>query len=206
MNRLVSLMERVVVTGLVFLLGPTVMQLCAEPIELKVSDGGNGHFYDLILEVGRSWPDSQASAQSMVFRGIPGHLATLTFQAENDFIEANFPNDFDGTSWVWLGGFQDTSAPDFAEPDSGWRWITGEPWDFTNWHAGEPNNLPLPGTTGGEDYLTLFAAYKWNDLQVEVFDTQGFYVEFPIPEPSTGVISCVGLALLVTCARRLISS
>jgi len=26
------------------------------------------------------------------------------------------------------------------EPDGGWQWITGEPWVYTNWDIGEPNN------------------------------------------------------------------
>ena len=29
-----------------------------------------------------------------------------------------------------------------AEPDGGWRWVTGEDWTFTAWYApGEPNEI-----------------------------------------------------------------
>ena len=31
----------------------------------------------------------------------------------------------------WLGGYQDTSTPDYREPGGGWRWVTGEPWGYT---------------------------------------------------------------------------
>ena len=124
----------------------------------------NGHYYELVLvDPPVRWEEARDLASQRSFKGLQGHLATITSAAENDFV-CNV-----GAARYWLGGFQDTSAPDFAEPDSGWRWITGEPWDFSNWHAKEPNNLPLPGTTGDEDYLTLFAAYKWNDLQRRSF-------------------------------------
>ena len=48
----------------------------------------------------------------------------------------------------WLGGFQDLTSPNYSEPSGGWTWVTGEPWSYTNWFPGEPNN-----TGGGEDYL-----------------------------------------------------
>jgi hypothetical protein len=32
----------------------------------------------------------------------------------------------------WLGGF--------CEKDRVWKWVNGEPWNYTNWAPGEPNN------------------------------------------------------------------
>ena len=52
----------------------------------------------------------------------------------------------------WLGGY---------EASSGWSWVTGEPWTWSNWMPGEPNNVcPF-----GEDRLH-FIEYidQWNDL------------------------------------------
>ena len=36
-------------------------------------------------------------------------------------------------------GFQDLNDPMYSEPGGGWKWITGEPWVYTNWLIGEPN-------------------------------------------------------------------
>ncbi len=38
---------------------------------------------------------------------------------------------------MWYGGFQ---PPGVTPPNSGWEWVTGEPWDYTNWAPGEPND------------------------------------------------------------------
>lgn len=34
------------------------------------------------------------------------------------------------------GGYQEDGA---QEPDGGWRWVTDEPWSFTNWEYGQPD-------------------------------------------------------------------
>ena len=49
-----------------------------------------------------------------------------------------------------------------AEIDDSWKWVTGEPLDFTNWLPGEPNNLP------GEDFAMMITGdiQGWNDAHV----------------------------------------
>jgi len=69
----------------------------------------------------------------MKFKGVHGHLATITSSAENAFISTQLGT----TQFAWLGGEQ---PPGSLEPDGGWQWITGEPWVYTNWDIGEPNN------------------------------------------------------------------
>ena len=91
-----------------------------------------------------SWEAAKLDAQS---RG--GHLASIPNQEKLNFILANFSYDT-----VWIGGFQPDGSP---EPAGGWTWITGEPWDFTNWSSSEPNNV------GNEMYLEMFSNGKWND-------------------------------------------
>ena len=129
-----------------------------QAVQWKVSDGGNGHWYARVPEL-VTWPEAKVRSEQL-----GGHLATLTSAGENNFAGAlNVPGPSPNS---WIGGFQDRNAPDFSEPAGGWRWVTGEAWQFTAWDqsgpaGGEPNNLgPY-----NEDYLcTWVGGNTWNDL------------------------------------------
>ena len=91
----------------------------------------NGHYYDAISG-SMSWDAAKANAESQTYMGVQGHLATITSQAENDFIVTQFP--YPGISLgdplgrgYWLGGFQ----PVGPEPNQGWQWVTGELFSYT---------------------------------------------------------------------------
>ena len=126
-----------------------------------LATGGNGHSYELVQN-SVTWSAAKAAAEA---RG--GYLATITSAAEQAFVES-----LSVSSGVWLGGYQDHSSPAYSEPHGGWRWVTNEPWSYSNWAYGEPNNL------GGEDWLEMsyYFGKKWNDLPTA--STQGFIVEF----------------------------
>ena len=161
---------------------------------LPVFNPDNGHYYDSIRlgNNNTTWAEALAAAAAMTHNGWQGHLATVTSQAENDFILANLGG-FDGTRQKWLGGFQDRTAPDYSEPAGGWRWITGETWSYTSWAGSEPNEF-----TGREDFLIYeHAAGKWNDLGPFAM-RDGFIVEFePAPEPaSVALMGLGGLGVL----------
>lgn len=106
----------------------------------------NGHSYQR-FDTGMSWTSAKAFCEA---RG--AHLATVTSQAEQDFIAPNFLSRF-----VWLG------ATDVANTGT-WRWLTDEPWAYTNWQTGEPNNQ-----SGVEHYLSTATANltQWNDATNE---------------------------------------
>jgi Lectin C-type domain len=104
----------------------------------------NGHGYQR-FDVNLTWTAAKAFCE---VRG--AHLATVTSQAENDFIDANFrPNN------LWLG------ATDAAS-EGVWTWVTGEPWAFTKWGASEPNNYQAL-----EHFLSIstLGAQFWNDAR-----------------------------------------
>lgn len=156
---------------------------------------GNGHFYDVVPVTDQvTWDASFASASSTIFNGVPGHLATITSQAEQDFIVGQFG---DAIRAKWLGGFQPPGSP---EPAGGWQWITGEAFVYTNWEPTEPNN------SGGNENRLLFATAGlatlgvWNDLNGEAPPAtfvNGYVVEF-VPEPSTvtlAALAILGLAI-----------
>jgi hypothetical protein len=107
-----------------------------------------------------SWAEALIAAERRTWQGLRGHRATITSPEEDRFINTSILPGGGNDVW-WLGGYQDKSAPDYREPAGGWRWVTGEPFRYTRWHAatGEPNDK------GGEDVLDLAQGWggDWND-------------------------------------------
>ena len=129
------------------------------------ASGGNGHYYESVaVSGGITWDAASTAATN---RG--GYLATITSAQENAFLfqltkdrRELWVRMTTGHSWgPWLGGVQPSGS---VEPDSGWTWITGEPFTYTHWRPGEPNNA-----NPGEDRLHLISSHSpvgdlWNDL------------------------------------------
>lgn len=115
---------------------------CLGAVQWTAESGGNGHYYARIFEP-MNWEDARIRAEVL-----GGHLATITSQAENDFV---MPLCLAGGGpSSWLGG---------KRIGKSWTWVTGEPWSFANWAPGEPNN-----TNGMEFYLlNWFGSPQWND-------------------------------------------
>ncbi len=148
----------------------------------------NGHYYLAVhTPAGVTW--SQARTQALA---LGGDLATITSQAENNFVfslisagqfwrTANNPPRLLGP---WLGGFQPATAPE-PTPAANWNWVTGEAWTSPNWSPGEPNNW----NGVQEDHLHFFTiqaspAPFWNDL-FQTHLLNGFVVETLVPPPVT---------------------
>lgn len=161
------------------------------PVAWPVSAGGNGNTYQAVL-ASVTWTEANAAA---IAAG--GHLATITSPEENSFVFSlidsdPFWTDFGGAccSWgPWIGGFQE----DGPEPDGGWRWVTDEPFTYTNWQPGEPNNQT---GFGSEDHLHFFTSPSgtrdstWNDFfNTPTFPLNGYVVEYAIPEPSSLILA-----------------
>ena len=121
--------------------GNGVGDVCEQPITnvscWQEEYGGNGNWYAL-YPVATFWPEADTIARSIMLPDCkPGHLATITSSEENSFI-ANYilpptPPPTIGDEF-WLGGVY--------EGDSLWSWVTGEPFDYSNWAVDEPNHLP----------------------------------------------------------------
>ena len=118
----------------------------------SVEDGGNGNFYAVKwLGAGSSFANASGEAEIL-----GGHLGTLTSSEETAFV----------TGFVGIGtpavyarcAFGLVQNPDGSEPGGDWGWVTGEPFDWTNWTPGEPNDNPAP-----EDFGQVYPAGNWND-------------------------------------------
>lgn len=128
------------------------------------SAGGNGHSYKAVtVGAAVTWTEAEELAREQ-----GGYLATITSAAENEFVFGlvNAPEFFNTQYGAGpaLGGFQQDGA---AEPAGGWTWLTGEPWDYSNWKPGEPNNGRA--REGTEDRVAFYSgisrtpAATWND-------------------------------------------
>ena len=98
----------------------------------------NGHSY--YRSTGSmTWTDARQACINM-----GGHLVTSTTLAENNFLFNLWPNG-------WIGLTDEVN-------EGVWRWVTGEPYTWSYWNGGEPNNA------GNEDYVQFVGGGRWNDL------------------------------------------
>jgi hypothetical protein len=185
----------------------------AAPVQWKTEDGGNGHWYELVMPDSYldsfTWTEARAAAEAG-----GGYLATVTSQAENDFLRSQFAASlFDnggegtppiGSRYAWIGLFAET-------PQSEFQWVTGEQLDFTNWAPGEPN---LFGTSQWQfaHYWTrnhegAGPSWYWNNDGNDGFavisrqNTYGYIVE-TVPEPSSWILGLVGAIAFAAMGRN----
>ena len=109
----------------------------------------NGHYYG-ILTTSRIFSSAVELAESTVYRGVSGHLATITSQAEQTFLEQEVFSQVP-SSRPWIGMIDD----DPRAPNR-YRWITGEDITYTHWWEGYPANY-----SGDDPVLVDTATGKW---------------------------------------------
>jgi hypothetical protein len=145
----------------------------------------NGHYYELIGGTPMTWPQARDIAAGRSFMGMQGYLATITSPVEQGFIDTNFSG-----YEIWIGGYQ---LNDQIATDAGWQWVTGEPWGFTHWDGGEPNDCCTDpeGEDNEENYLMVFTDTMWNDQY-----TDGS-LNYALVEYQTN--NCVGSICYVPC-------
>lgn len=175
------------------------------PAQVFTTWSGNGHRYAVVeLQPGGTWDDANAGALAL-----GGYLATLTSEAENEFV---FSLTDDPAYWVpqgnvgwnfgpWFGLVQ---RPGAAEPGGGWEWVTGETFSYSNWNpqSGEPNDSPHNEDRAHFHAMGSQRLSYWNDLQGSWPDRPNSYVVEldAVPEPLSAAVFCVGAVSLA--ARR----
>lgn len=130
-------------------------------VEWKVSDGGNGHWYQ--FSNWGTFSTWQAANQAATSKG--AHLVTLQSAQEEDFVRSLVGSGSCApeSSEVLIGGYQPDGS---QEPGGGWRWVTDEPFTYTNWRSTpgqiEPNNAGQ--SSGNVEWTCLINMVRgWND-------------------------------------------
>lgn len=155
-----------------------------EPTKWAIADGGNGHYYQLVVEDQPiTWHEAARLAMSRHHRGMPGHLATLTADEENQFVIEKL---LDGVPirGAWMGLTDALREGHFS-------WVTGEQYDFTawaKWPEPQPDNFREADWHGGEDYgmfaqITVKQPWAWNDLSIDSMHEKvsAYVVEYEPP-------------------------
>lgn len=131
-------------------------------VQWRAADGGNEHWYG-IYRTATTWDAAEAAATALSSKA---YLVTITDEREQLFLVTTFLTGADRLRVFWMGG----TGPN---GDRVFTWVTGEPWSYTHWKSGEPNNW-----TRDEFYLSInWSAVRgtlgeWND--VPLGGTKGF--------------------------------
>jgi cysteine-rich repeat protein len=116
--------------------------------------------------------DFEGSQAACLKRG--GHLVTISSADENDLVRGLVNNS------KWIGGRED--VPEMSEGTGAYSWVTNEPFTFTNWAAGEPDQAKVrctltgPGGIGGpaqncyEHCVSMDGQGLWSDARCNVAD------------------------------------
>ncbi len=165
-------------------------------VQWEVADGGNGHFYEAFTVLpGTDWNDISAAVEAM---GGGWHLATITSAEENSFI-------FDlvsGKPEFWFCCTAGTINGPYLgakRGTSGFEWVTGEPFSYTNWASREPfgngQNIAFWGPSGAENSL-------WNDIGPIRGDIISYVAETSVPIPAAIWLFGSSLLGLIGISRR----
>jgi len=158
----------------------------AQPEPWAHPDGSMHYYHAMSTPDGINWNFAWDSAL-----GHGGYLATVTSQAENDFIFSLVDSSLywyqrPGTGKLagpWLGGTQDFSS---QEPDSGWHWVTTESMNYLNWTPGQPDN------NGNENALHFGESAgvrvpTWDDASALDDSIRGFVRELSADSTTLGL-------------------
>ncbi len=155
-----------------------------------------GHRYELVPGE-LSWEDAKAKAEAM-----GGHLATVTSQEENEWLQATFATQLDRNvmaSSFWLGGFADTN-------EGPWQWVTAEPFTFAAWAKGQPDFITIVGEPAQGPHGIVFKEHPhgWHDFPTyRTRSSVGFIVEWDdgaiaMPAPfASGTVDLLALVDVV---------
>jgi hypothetical protein len=139
--------------------------------------------YELVIQPGATWNDAANAAAA---RSGGWHLATITSSAENAFVKALLsagPPMFETTcltsnlvgrvcGGIWLGGLSSAQ---------GWRWVTGEPFTFSNWAPFEP--FGNGDRVRIDEFRDLSQLIAWNDVPAGFVRSTGYLLENDNPPP-----------------------
>ena len=118
------------------------------PFQWKKENGGNDHWYAIVVTDELCWSDANAAAHAN-----GAYMLTLTTSEEYAWWLATFG----GTGQEPYIGLRQLQGSE--EPNEGWEWANGEGNTFDNWASGTPDNA-----TGGENVAQIFTTGYWDDV------------------------------------------
>jgi hypothetical protein len=143
-------------------------------VQWRVEDGGNGHWYALVVPATRVTNGAAVSAA----HAMGGALASIGSEQENQIVFQIAAANPSLWTLAWPGATQIT-GPWLGATYSGgvWAWMDGTAWSFARWAPGEPNYLSTEtavlymGPAGGAP------TNQWNNIEPS-YPNWGFIVEW----------------------------
>lgn len=164
----------------------------SEITQWRAADGGNDHYYDIVVTPIQTWWASKAQAESM-----GGYLASIRSPEENSWLWNAFNIGSTAEYWTSTGPWPGYDGPVFGAyrpPESTeWTWVSGEDWGWSNWGW---------STNSGEAAAQFIAHSSWwDDIGVNGGTSAGGNVSFiiewntnPVPAPAaSGLIILAGV-------------
>jgi len=126
-------------------------------------EGGNCHAYKVIGSTqSLRWTDAKAQADRSLYRGIRGHLVSITDQPEQDFL-CKITSRNSVSYWIGLSRSELLSSP--------YEWNTAEKFSYKNWGLNEPS-------LGSQRYIMMWHGGKgqWYDKPNDGGGTISHYI------------------------------
>jgi hypothetical protein len=152
----------------------------------RIRDGGSGNAFQYMVGT-RSWTSAQNQIRDDVLLGVQAHLATVTSQAENDFV-ANFfvtdpslcPNETNPKRCKYKGwlGLHDENV------EGQFEWVTGEAVTFTYWGGSATASAPRD-RKGNMDHVEIGFGGGWGIINGASSTNEGYFAEFEVEWPQT---------------------
>jgi hypothetical protein len=144
----------------------------AQAVQWKVSDGGDGHWYQVTTTNFANWSAARLAAEAG-----GAHLVTISTEGEWNFIRPRAVG-------CYLGGYQDTTHPDWSEPAGGWRWITGEAWTVGPWAGFGPDDAPCYVNNGDGQQDVLWLAFQSGGIMDDIEANPVSYCPYSLEMPA----------------------
>ena len=175
-------MKNLIHTAVVTLLAASAAH-AQQAVQWKVSDGGNGHWYQIVQRTYGTYDWTQTRAACIA---IGGDLASFETSAEWAFMRSRcreLPPGPVNSGQLLAGGRRSAGA------SSQWTWLTGQTFSYFAWNSGAPND-----GTGQELVLcvgsgigSVSAFDGWDDWRV-VDLSSGYVIEWSADCNHDGIV------------------
>jgi uncharacterized repeat protein (TIGR01451 family) len=128
-----------------------------------------GHLYEYISSPGISWDDARTAAAGRSYFGLQGYLATVTSQAENNFILSKLQGN------AWMGATDSVT-------ESQWYWVTG-PEGAANSGSGTYFFLETGAAANSVDLVLVYGGNENSPFAIDGNAVAGLYNNWALSQP-----------------------